>query len=264
MLQSKQFIKLPAAGRKILNEYLVDKDKHKLFSGIQENVNTQNTLNSKIVRNSMYRGILRKHMGFTEDDMKIIEVSKNVLDQYNNKLQESLSEQKTHTVTSNELKQLLDIPEMRLLITSGLRIDELLSNDSKFTQLHYTGGNLYFKLNKKKVDEFYQIHPLIDTEAWWKEYQTMKSNNENKSSSSIQQRINRSIKKILPETVYKLSTHLGRAIYANARYKLFNPARHTLPTIIKKYLNHESSLASAHYQHITLANDITQELFTSR
>jgi hypothetical protein len=252
MNELKQFKKLSIAGKAILTEYEKDKNKTKLFDDINANVETQNTVSSKSVRRSIFRGILRNYFKLTDRQMNKIEATTETKQEYFDTSKVSLSKQRVGEVDKELLQKILSQDTINyLLITSGLRIQELLFNESKFEK-----GKIYFKINKKKTIKFYEIKPIINSKKWYNIYKLMKLNIINRPMVSIVNGLNKRLKKIIPIDFYKRSSHINRAIFVAYSVKFRNPDKLPAPQLISKILHHNNTNSSAHYQYIKLADDV--------
>ena len=257
MEQTRSFIKLPIKSRGILTTFRTDKDDVKLFKFINEDINSQKTISSKQVRRSQYRGILRNIFHMTDDEMKLIESTEEQKQQYFEKSKQSVKNQKEHKVNLSLFKKIMDLSTIcELMIRSGLRISELLENESKINK------TVKFKLNKKESNDFYTIHIIGDTQDWIKKYNKMKIDFQDIPAKRIIDALNYKLRKLIPEEEYKKSSHICRALYISYMYKFRKGIykKWTLPQIISKYLHHENTNASAYYQHIILADDVTDFL----
>ena len=251
MLSSKQFIKLPANGKAIMTAFARDSDKTKLFESINKNILTQKTINSSSVRRSVFRGLLRNHFGMSEVDLEPIEATVHQKQLYWDATHNNISRQHTDTVNKALILKLMRNRTVKLLLTSGLRVTELLSNDSKFED-----GDVVFRLNKKKGRGWYCITTLIPSAKWWSLYKKMKIDYNDSLPNAIVGAINKRIKDMVPVDFYKKSSHLCRAVYVKYLYKHRNPVKHTLPYLIMRNLHHENTMSASHYQYIELSADV--------
>jgi hypothetical protein len=257
MNEAKQFLKLPYSGRQILEDYENHQNKNKLFKLINSNIKTQKTISSKSVRRATFRGLLRKYLNFDDSEMVKIEASKKDKQLYFNTINEGLARQRINTVDKELIKKIIVSDKINLLLmTSGLRIQELTENESK-----YVNNIIYFKINKKINSKFYKIYPIIEPSKWWKIYQVIKSELIGKISSSTVGEINKKLNEVIPENFYKRSSHINRAIYVKFYTKFLNSDNLTPPQLIKKILHHSGSNSSAHYQYINLADDVKKNVF---
>ena len=250
----KQFKKLPAASQKILTDYAEDKNKDKLFEEINDNIDTQISISSRAVRRSIFRGLLRKHFKMSDRAMRSIDSTTAEKQEYHEKLQAGVNSQHVDVINKDLLQKLLkSSPIMFLLITSGLRIQELLSSEARFdtekTEVH-------FKLTKKKKTKFYNIETIINEWKWYQMYEIMKIGIAEKVKASVIGVLNRQLKKIIPDTFYKRSSHISRAIYVKYNVEYNNALRQPAPMVIRRLLHHENFEGSAHYQYIKLDRDI--------
>ena len=252
MNELKQFHKLPIASKAILTEYETNKDKNKLFDAVNANVATQKTVSSQSVRRSIFRGILRKHFKMTDGQMKKIEATSENKQEYFNTLKVGLNKQRVNEVNKSLLQKILSQDAINyLLITSGLRIQELIGNESKFEN-----DKIYFKINKKITSDFYEIKPIINGKKWFKIYKLMKLNISDRPITSVVNGLNKRLKRIIPDDFYKRSSHINRAIFVAYSVKFRNPNNLTPPQVISKILRHNGIGSSTHYQYIKLADDV--------
>ena len=257
MNESKQFLKLSKSAKKILTDYEDDEDKAELFKSIKANVKSQKTIASKTVRRSTFRGLLRKWFNFTDKEMLKIESSKKEKQAYFDTKVYSISLQKINIVDSELIEKMMmsDIINL-LLMTSGLRIQELTMNKSKFVD-----NIIYFKIDKKIVSEYYKIYPIIENSRWWTIYESMKQENVKRNVNAIIATVNRKLKPIIPSDFYKRSSHINRGIYVNFYIKFLNNDNLPPPQLTMKILNHGNTNSSAHYQYIQLADDVKSDIF---
>ena len=255
MLASKQYKKIPNSGKAALNAFADDKNKNKLFDHINADINRQNTINSQAVRRSTYRGLLRKYFDMSNADMTPIEASEDAKQEYFEERNAALDNQTITVFNKKILNKLNTIQIMKLLMTSGLRIGELLENEARIQKDKFGKDFIEFKLNKKGNDAFYKIYTLIPPDQWWRLYEQMKAVTANSNTQYIIININKQLKNILPENAYKKSTHVARAIYVAYIAKFVEPIK-TMPYVIKKYLNHANDKSSVHYQHVKLRGNV--------
>ena len=247
MENSKQFGKLTIRGRKILYDYRRDGDRKVLFNSITADIETQNTLKSKQVRRSIFRGLLRKHFNMSNADMRAIEATDEQKQAYFDSGVLGFEKQHEDKISEAMIKGIMDTsPVCALMIRSGLRIGEILDNDYRVV-----AGQIEFLLNKKRRSMFYPVYIIGDSENWLKSFIEVRRNFANRNSKNISDRININLKDIIPFGFYKRSSHICRAIYARYIHK-FSTDNLTLPQTISRYLNHESATTSIYYQHIVL------------
>ena len=257
MDQTRSFKKLPIRSRGFLTTFQTDKDDAKLFKSINEDINLQKTISSKQVRRSQYRGILRNSFNMTDDNMKPIESTEEQKQEYFDVSKNSIKHQKEHRVNLSLFKKIIDLSVIcELMVRSGLRISELLENESRINK------TVRFRLNKKESNDFYTIHIIGDTQDWINKYNKMKIDFQDIPAKRIIDALNYKLRKLIPEEEYKKSSHICRALYISYMYKFKKGIykKWTLPQIISKYLHHENTNASAHYQHIILGDDVTDFL----
>ena len=258
MESSKQFLRLPKASKAFLISYKKDRDMKKLFKSILTDIDTQNTISSRSVRRSTYRGLLRTVFKLSDDQMIPIEASNSEKQEYFDKSKVAIESQHEEIVNLALLKHIIAVsPVCELMVRSGLRISELLDNTAKFTK-----RTVKFKLNKKKTKEFHTIKIIGSLSDWEEKYRKLKIRFKDRSTKQIIDSVNLKLKKILPDGFYKRSSHLCRAIYIRYLYKFKSgaDAKFTFPQIISKYLHHDSVGASSYYQHIVLADNVTDFL----
>ena len=148
MEDTRSFIKLPIRSRGILKTFQTEKDEVKLFKLINEDINSQKTISSKQVRRSQYRGILRNIFHMSDDDMKLIQSTEEQKQEYFDVSKNSIKRQKEHKVNLALFKQIMSISTIcELMIRSGLRITELLENESRINK------TVRFRLNKKMSND---------------------------------------------------------------------------------------------------------------
>jgi len=254
METSKAFLRLPIASRGVLTRYKTDRDLTKLFSAINSDIASQNTIQSRGVRRSSYRGILRNVFKMSNAQMVQIEAQDTEKQDYFNALKAGQNNQHEDKVDLKLLNQIMAVsPIMELMIRSGLRISELLDNQSKLTK-----KRVQFKLNKKKDNAFYDIKIIGSIPRWNELYKKLKADLDKTPSKSTIDKINLKLKDIIPSTFYKQSSHIGRAIYARYLYKFKSGdiENWTLPRIISTFLHHDNTNASAYYQHVVLCDDV--------
>ena len=235
---SKQYLKLPQAARIGLRRL----SGPPLFKFINESINTQKTIKSQGVRRAIFRGLLRNYLNYTDDDLKPIEASDDFKQAYHESGIATLRSQHESKLTIEILKKILSYPLLYLLCTSGLRIDELLSNEyilsSRFIEI---------KLNKKKISKLYKIKILGPFFKWKRLFITIRKIHT--PTINIINQYNIILKDIIPDSFYKRSTHICRGIYVLLIKTLIEPSM-TMPNLIEKYLHHESAMPSVHYQNL--------------
>jgi integrase len=250
---SKQYARLPISGKNILLEFKEHKDRKLLFANIIENIGTQKTLKSVAVRRAIFRGILRNYFDFADSEMTIIAPTEEQKEAYHKSGIVGFNAQHKDIVSEELIKQIINLsPICKLLIQSGLRVGELLDNKLKVVK-----GIPHFQLNKKFDSSFYPIHILGNSFIWIKQYRSLIKHNI-LDTKGVVDRLNIKLKKIIPDTFYKRSTHICRAIYASYVGKFVEPDR-TTPQVILKYLHHDNPSSSVYYNHVVL--DINVEDF---
>lgn len=258
METSKAFARLPKASKAILIAFKTDRDLIRLFAAMVADINTQNTISSRSVRRSAYRGIMRNVFKLSNEQMKPIEASAAEKQEYFDKSNVSIKAQHEEAVDVSLFKKIMAVSTVcELMIRSGLRISEVLDNTPKFTKT-----KVKFRLNKKIGTEFHDIKIIGSVPDWIEKYTKMKAEFKGKSSKQIMDSVNLKLKKILPVHFYKRSSHICRAIYIRYLYKFKSGdiAKWTFPQVIAKFLHHENINASSYYQHIILADDVTDFL----
>ena len=251
MEKSKQWKKIPASGKKILTDFGIHKDKKILFERILLNIDTQKSVASKQVRRSVFRGLLRNYFKMTDAQMKPIETTDDQKKEYFAVLQTGFAKQHEDEISKELMIEIMGVSVVcELMIRSGLRIGELLSNPMKIIK-----GAVYFKLNKKKESKYHKIYIIGDQPDWIKRFRKMKRDFKDKKEVNITDMINKKLKLIIPETFYKRSSHICRAIFVQYINK-FKTGNETLPQLITKYLHHENPMASVYYQHVKLNDDV--------
>lgn len=244
MQDSNQFKKLPSGDRVALVDI---QDNDLLFAHINNSIDSQNTIKSKSVRRSVFRGLLRKFKNLSSDDMKPIEATAEQKQAYFDSNKVGLESQTESKILPELFKNiLLSNPIVYLLCTSGLRIAELLSNKHEIT-----GNVIKFELNKKGSLSLHEIHIIGSVPKWIKLFKRMKEATKETADITLVNRINNQLKTIIPSTFYKQSSHIARGIYINL-VKITLESNMTLPNIITRYLHHERPSASVHYQNVTL------------
>lgn len=253
MNTSAQYQRLPADAKVIMDNFQAGRiSKTKLFSEIKTNLRSQTTVKSKAVRRATFRGLLRTYFDMSDKDMKSIEATVRQKQIYFDSNEAGLNNQTESIYNKAVIRRLMTKDILYLLITSGLRVRELLDNDA----LKLDTG-IQFKLNKKgDSDEYFKITPIIDEEEWWAKYMAMKRDNRDKKSASTVGVLNKFIKKIVDEDSYKKSTHLCRALYVKYMHKFRNPENKPLSLFIKKILHHSNLDSSAHYQYAILSENV--------
>ena len=258
MESSKAFLRLPIKSRGTLTAFKTHRDLGKLFIAINQDINTQNTTQSRGVRRSNYRGILRNVFKLSEAEMRPIETGDAEKQQYFDALKKGQDNQHEDKVNEDLIKKIIAVsPVCELMVRSGLRISELLDNPS-----HVTNKFVKFKLNKKKDNEFYDIHIIGSIPHWVALYKQMKTQFKGIVSHNIIDSINIKLKGIIPPDFYKRSSHICRALYVRYIYTFREPPidTWTLPRIISTYLHHDNTNASAYYQHVVFSGDMTNFL----
>lgn len=246
---SKQYLKLPQAARIALRKLIGDKnfiafnDKI-LFKFINESIDTQKTIKSKGVRRAIFRGLLRNHLNYTEDMMKPIEATDDFKQAYHDSGVATLRNQHESKLNLDILTKILFHPVLYLLCMSGLRVDELLSNEYKFI-----GNTIQVKLNKKVSSEFYPIHIIGSFAKWKRNFIKIRKLIIKTPAINIVNKYNVILKDIIPTSFYKRSTHICRGIYILLIKNLIE-SEMTMPNLIEKYLHHESATPSVHYQNL--------------
>lgn len=255
MNESKQFKKLPKVGRDILTRFMKDNEKALLFGAIRENLETQNTLKSRHVRLSTFRGLLRNYFDMSDADMRPIENTAEQKQEYFDANTAGFEKQHENVVNEALIKKIMGVSSVcSLLVRSGLRIGELLENKFRVVK-----GQPLFMLNKKETADYHPVHILGDAKAWIDSLRAIRRTIKGKLTQGLADRLNIKLKAVIPKSFYKRSTHICRAIYISYINR-FKESTLTLPQVIKKYLNHDNVSASVHYNHIILDKDVTDFL----
>jgi len=258
MEKSKHYRRLSTAGRAVISKYKKDRKRHPMFKEMTRIINSQNTINSRSVARSQFRGILREWFKFSNEDLKPIEATDEEKQRYYDKLTFTRENKTEDTITAGIMYQLLNIDICELLIKSGLRVSELLENKFKFSK-----SGVSLQLNKKRIEnkgDFYDIHIIGDIKDWRAKFEKVREGAKSKTPKQIYDKINRQLKKILPAGFSKRSTHICRAIYVRLLYKFRKGtfySRWGLPRIIQTFLHHDNLSSTAFYQGVTLEDDIT-------
>jgi integrase len=251
MENAKQFLKLPKSGRRILVEYKINKDRPALFKAIKKNLLTQKTIGSRQVRLSVFRGLLRNHLQFSDADMKPIENTAEQKQAFFDLGKKGFDNHHEDIISKELIEKIINTASIcELMIKSGLRVGELLTNKMKMKR-----GVPWFQLNKKKSAAFYPIHIIGDVKEWVKKFRQLRKLYKDIVDKTVVDRVNMALKPIIPEEFYKRSTHICRAIYV-AYLNKFKKGNETLPQIITRYLHHATPGASVYYNHVVLANDV--------
>lgn len=251
MESAKTFKKLPSGAREILIKFKSDGDRDALFSGIRGSVLMQNTEASKHTRQSTFRGLLRTYFNMSNEDMSPIEFTTEEKQGYH-ELNKQGSERRHEDVIDLALfKAILNVSDWTyLMCTSGLRLNELHDG------VDIRGGDVWATLSKKAEDITVKIHIIGDIPLWIAKYNAL---DRSVALTAVNVKINRYLKKIMPSTMYKTSSHICRALYA--RYLVdFDKSNDTQSNIMKKYLHHESSKTTVYYDHVRFADDVTDFL----
>lgn len=255
MEQSKQYQRLTKEGKAIISKFKKDRKKRELFNSIISVINKQNTINSRSVARSNFRGLLRTWFKFSNLEMKRIEATKEEKERYFRKLKETAEQKVEDTVDKALLKELLKNDICELLIKSGLRISELLQNKFRFTKT-----TVNFQLNKKEnKTEYYNIHIIGGVKEWKDKFGAMREKYQNRTSKQIYDKLNRQLKGILPAHFSKKSSHICRAVYIRLIYKFKEGTfygRWSLPRIIQTFLHHDNLSSTAYYQSVELSDDV--------
>lgn len=252
-MNDKGYKKLPKSSKKVLNDFLEHKDNNKLFEDILVNVDTQKTIKSRQVRLSVFRGILKRVFDMGTKEMKPIEPSVEQKEEYFQSNVQGFKKQKEETITKEMMEDIKDIPLFFLLMTSGRRIDEIITNDVVFEN-----DVIKVKLNKKKKDVFYPIKTLICPKKWYEMY--LQTTNEladkYKNKDTIINNFNKKMRGIIPQGFYKRSSHICRAIYVRYIYQFLREGGETLANVIHTHLNHDTLKSVGYYQHVILNDDL--------
>ena len=251
--QSKNYLSLPSAGRRILDDFHSSGNRTELFNSIKDNVSEMRKPSTQYIRQSAFRGALKNLFNFTDTDLLPIKFTIAESSAFNAALQERKDERTQMTVTAGTLRDMIQSdPVVELLCRSGVRIAEL------FEQITVTGRTVYVNAYKKapnmrRPEELYILGSVDD---WIVKYNALDKSNLSASS----RKVNRKLKTILGDDSEKSSSHLCRAIYARYIYQFENTENRTLDAIIKKFLHHDSAVASLHYQYLLLTPDV-QDVF---
>lgn len=255
MEQSKQFKRLPKAGRTIIIKFKQERKRKPLFDAVIADINSQNTINSRSVRRSNYRAILRTWFKFTDAELKPIEAHSEEKQRYFDKLKESAERKEEDIINKALLDRIMSIDVCELLIRSGLRVSELVENKFQFTK-----NAVRFQLNKKEDSKYYHdIHILGDIKTWQNKFNNMRTYYKGKTNKQVYDKINRALKQIIPVGFVKRSTHICRAIYVRMLYKFKRGtyySRWGFPRIIQTFLHHDNLTSTAYYEHIQLSDDV--------
>lgn len=244
MQSSKQFQKLPKAAQLALTRLTGPA----LFIELNKSINTQHTSRSKFVRRSIFRGLLRKYFNYSDDDLKPIEASNDEKQAYHDSGIISRQSQTESGLNILILQKIIAYPLFYLLCTSGLRIDELLTNLYKFDTIGKK-KSIFFILNKKLTSNFYPIVIVGSFLKWKRKFLDFRKSIIGVPSINIINQYNIILKSIIPDNFYKRSTHICRGIYVLLIKRLLAPTM-TMPNLIEKYLHHESANPSVHYQNL--------------
>jgi len=259
----KQFIKLPNNLKKTFTDLEAKQiDLEDVFRVFLNHIDTQKTIKSKSVLRSTLRGILRVHFNLTNEELKPIEASDQEKQDYHDSNKVSLEVQYMCNVSAKIITDMMKDPILSLLLYSGRRIGELLSNEYEIRD-----GDFYILLNKTNgglnsdAIGFHKIFLLCPTEMFKERLIALRGSYIDRTEKYVVNLVNVAIKNILPNDFYKKSSHITRSIYARYIFQFMNPDKHPLPYIVTKYLNHGSNMASIFYQHITLDQDVEPLIF---
>lgn len=246
MEENKQFNKLPNAGKAIMLKFQKTGDRTGLFKDINENVATQNTSCSKVVRTAQYVGLLKKLFAMTDADLVPIQITDNEYQKYNKKLANNFDENQHESIVNMTLfNSLLNINDLSyLLLTSGRRINEILKSNVIFDDDKKAVRIVLSKKLKEVPTDIYLIAPYDQ----WKDTYMRLITGTDISNAAVY--LNNRLKFVIPDNFYKRSSHLLRAIYCRYIHSFRNPEKKTLPQIIGRYLNHDTFSSAAHYQHV--------------
>jgi hypothetical protein len=240
--KSKQYLKLNIDDRAYLKLYADTPSK--LFKYINHSIDQQTTLKSKFVKRSVFRGLLRTYYQYTDPMMQAIEASHADKQAYHDSGVAGLASQTESKLSTELLADILDNYILYCLCMSGLRVDELLSNDYLMSKTA-----IEFRLNKKRTNNYYRITIIGSFTKWRRLFLNIRKNMLTYTAVDITNILNLDLKKIIPDSFYKRSTHICRGIYTLLIKSLEAPAM-TMPNLIKKYLHHESANPSVHYQNL--------------
>jgi hypothetical protein len=252
--QSKNYISLPLAGKRIIDNFHSTGNRTELFNSIKDNVDEMNKSTTKYIRQSAFRGALKNLFGFTEEDLLPIKFTIEESNAYNNELHERMDERKQMTISAGILRDMIQAdPVIELLCRSGVRIAEL------FERITVTGRTVYVDAYKKapNMRRPEELHILGSIDDWIMKYNSLDKSNLSASS----RKVNRKLKSILGYDNEKQSSHLCRAIFARYVYQFENTQNMTLDTVIRRYLHHDSMIAAIHYQYLLLTPDV-QDVFS--
>jgi hypothetical protein len=249
-------VKLSKSAKAVLDKYHTSGDTDALFEEIKANIATQNTIKSKHTRLSIFRGLLRNFFNMTDGDMDPIGRTAEQKQAYFDSNKVGLNMQHEDILTAKILKDIIKTDIGYLMVTSGLRIGEIILNKIIFTDENI----VWAVLNKADGEKQRPIHILGPMSKWKSAYDRVKSSD--MSLVAMTNNVNRNLKTIIPDTFYKRSSHIARAIYARYMYKFRNPDNRTFPWIIENYLHHENQASGSYYQHVQFGDDIT-DIFKS-
>jgi hypothetical protein len=259
----KGYVRLPAAGKRLIEAYAETGDLDKLFSSIKINVETQKTNGGRIVRASQFVGLLKRTpFELTVDELEPIQVSDGDYKKYNSDLNKNfMDNQHESTISLGLFNSLVICCDLSyLLMVSGRRVSEL--TDSKWV-FDIDGNAAYCELMKSRdsTPKLTKVYLLSgDVVEFQKRYLRFKSDETKQPASAL----NHDLKTIIPDGVYKRSSHIYRTLYARYIYQFRNPSRKTLSQIIAAYLGHNSVTSSGHYQHIVFSSEMIDVFYEYR
>lgn len=247
MEELRSFKKFSPSTKQILIRFKEDGDRDALFENIKANVLTQNTIASKHTRQSAFRGILRNIFRMSDADMEPISFNSEQKQAYHDLNKESFQARHEDVIDRALFEAIVTSTDWAyLLCTSGLRISELHS------AVEIKNNDVYATIAKKKDVVVEKIHILGDVDKWISKYNAL---DKGKEISATNMYVNRKLKSVIPDTFYKVSSHICRAIYA--RYVVtFKSNNGTQSNLIKKHLHHDSASVSAHYDHVRFGPDV--------
>jgi hypothetical protein len=251
--QTKQYGKLTKAGKAIADAFAESGDRKELFKSIKRDIRTQKKDTSRRTRLCLWRGMMKVGFGFTDKDLSPIPYTKAHKAVCVASINSGIDRQRECTLDRATVQRVLDShPALYVLTTSGRRAMELISGNVTRKR----SGEVLVQLSKKADNTPVPIEILGDPEVWWAKYKEVKQELKRVSAIALVNKLNTMLKGILPDTCSKRSTHACRSVYLRIFYQFRNESKATLPSVIRKYLNHEGAGAVGHYQHILLADDV--------
>ena len=133
MEEYPSYITISQRSKNILQKFKENGDVELLMKEILEELEEiQNTLTSKLSKRSRYKGILKRYFTLTDEQFKPLEWTMEENDGYNKQKKVSLGKHTICIVTQDLIDKIRDIEVLDLMLLSGRRLSEIISNKVQY------------------------------------------------------------------------------------------------------------------------------------